>query len=299
MTAHLWKLFIIFFFIISSYNAADAQQQGQEIFWRIETQDGNEYIGTVFKRTPEEIVLDTEKLGLITIQMQDVKTMEVVTNRQEARRESTGNERPENFQAGRYLFMPNGYGLRSGEAYYQNILVLVNQASIGLTDNFSIGVGMVPFFQFGGPTPVWLTPKFSIPVVPDKVNIGVGALVGTVLGEQGTSFGVAYGVSTFGTRDKNLSVGLGYGFSEEEWADTPTFSLGGMFRVGRRQYFISENYLINTGSEVFGLLSFGGRTVWDRISLDYGGVLPLVPDIGPVFMIPWAGITLPLGKSKP
>ena len=300
------NLYFLLLLVIFFSGAVYAQQTNDEkIYWHIQTNDGNEYIGTVFKRDAEEIVLDTENLGLITIQMKDVRSMEVVTGQPPTTRENERNEgnerneRPDNFQSGRYLWMPNGYGLRAGEAYYQNTLVLVNQASVGLSDNFSIGVGLVPLFQFAGPTPAWLTPKFSIPLVKDKVNIGLGALVGTVLGEQGTTFGIAYGVTTFGSRDKNLSVGLGYGFSDGGWATTPTFSLSGMFRAGRRQYFVSENYLINTGDEIFGLLSFGGRTVWSRISLDYGAIMPVYDyyDGGFVPLVPWAGITIPLGKK--
>jgi hypothetical protein len=285
------KIYIPFFLVILVYGAASAQQTNDtKILWRIETNDGNEYVGTVFKRDPEEIVLETENLGLITIRMVDVHTMEVVTPQQMKQ----GGVWTENPQGARYFWVPNGYGLKRGEGYYQNTLVLVNQASVGLSDHFSIGVGMVPLFLFRGPTPAWITPKFSIPVVKDKVNIGVGALIGTVLGEQNTSFGIAYGVTTFGSRDKNISLGVGYGFADGGWADTPTFSLSGMIRAGKRQYFVSENYLINTGDEIFGLLSFGGRTVWSRISLDYGGVLPAIDE--ETFVIPWVGITLPLGR---
>ncbi len=67
---------------------------------------------------------------------------------------------------------------------------------MGVTNYFSIGAGIVPVFLFGGgATPVWITPKFSIPVVKDKFNVGAGALVGTVLGASGTGFGLLYGLN--------------------------------------------------------------------------------------------------------
>ena len=53
--------------------------------------------------------------------------------------------------------------------------------------------------------------------------------MGAILSEGGLA-GVLYGVATFGSRDRNLTLGVGFGFSENGWADTPTFSLGGMTR---------------------------------------------------------------------
>ncbi len=263
--------------------------------WRIELVNENEYIGTIVKKDAQTIVFDSRELGTINVQVRDIKRLEAIS----ANRIVEGTYWFENPQSTRYFWAPTGFGLREGEGYYQNVWIFFNQMSYGLTDNLSVGVGLVPLFLFGGaPTPVWITPKVSFPIA-DQINVGAGALVGTVLGEDiGGAFGIAYGATTFGSRDKNFTIGLGYGFADGAWANVPTINLSAMIRTGKRGYFITENYLIGSGEETFALLSLGGRTVGKKISVDYGGILPLLTDSDFFFAIPWLGISVPLGRGK-
>ena len=195
-----------------------------------------------------------------------------------------------------YFFVPNGYGLKKGEGYYQNTWILFNQLSYGLHDYFSLGVGMLPLFLFAGaPTPLWITPKVQFPVVEDKVNMGAGLLAATIIPEGGV-IGITYGVVSLGSRDHNLSAGLGWGFSDGGWADVPTFSLSGMTRISVKTFLMTENYFINTGGDNIGIISLGGRTVQRRLAVDYGLIFPLA-DIGEFIAIPWLGITVPFGNT--
>jgi hypothetical protein len=205
----------------------------------------------------------------------------------------------DNPQSTRYFFSPNAYGLKKGEGYYQNVWVLVNSFAVGVTDYFSIGGGMVPLFLFAGsPTPVWITPKFSIPVSKDKFNLGGGALLGTVLGEQETGFGILYGISTLGSKDKNVSLGLGYGYAGGSWAKAPMINLNTMIRFGPKGYFISENYFIQTEGTTALIFTLGGRHIIQNAGLDYGLVIPIISDMGSFIALPWLGITIPFGKSN-
>jgi hypothetical protein len=274
--------------------AASFGQQSEEkvTIYRIKTRDGNEFIGQISLEDDERIVLITEKFGEITIQKTDIQSRTLISGS----RTVDGQLWFENPQATRYFFSPNGYGIRKGEAYYQNVWVFFNQFTLGVTDNFSISAGMVPLFLFAGaPTPVWINPKFSVPVVKDKYNIGAGALVGSVIGGGG-AFGVLYGVNTFGNRDKNISLGLGWGFSDGQIASSPTISLGGMIRTGPKGYFLTENYIINTGFDTFGLISLGGRRLINNVGLDYGLIIPVSAVGDGFFAVPWLGFTVPLGK---
>jgi len=285
-----WVLLLILFL---SEKAMAQERDSDEILWRIETSDGNEFFGKILKRDPNEIVLETENLGVITIQMENVRKMDVITPGQV----KAGEVWIENPQATRYFWAPNGYGLKRGEGYYQNVWILFNQVSVGVTDNFTLGLGTVPLFFFAGSaTPVWITPKVSIPLKRDKVNLGAGALVGTVIGEESSSFGLAYGVTTIGSKDKNLNIGIGYGFAGGEWSETPTITLSGMLRTGKRGYLISENYWLSIGEDNFILLSMGGRVVWNKISLDYGGFIPAGTYVDQLFIIPWLGFVVPFGR---
>jgi len=192
----------------------------------------------------------------------------------------------------------NTYGLKRGEVYYQNVWVLFNQVSVGVGNNFSIGVGLVPLFLIAGaPTPVWLIPKVSIPVVKDKFAIGAGGMFGTVLGTEKSGFGIVYGITTFGSRDANVSLGVGYGYLSGDWAKKPMINISSFIRVSPRTYIITENYVIS-GESTTVLISLGARTLVKRIGIDYGLFMPFFPDQDTYFAIPWFGITVPMHKAK-
>jgi hypothetical protein len=287
---HLMKKLLLTLSLALAATYCLAQTADTLTLWRIETTDGNEYVGEILSRDAESLNLRTDNLGVITIATRNIKAMKPI----DPKRIVDGQFWAENSQATRYFFAPNGYGLKAGEAYYQNVLVLFNQASIGLTDHVSLGLGMMPLFLFAGsPTPVWLTPKVSVPIKKDAFNIGAGVFVGTVFGDDFSGvFGIAYGTATLGSRDRNLSLGLGYGFADGGWGSTPAINLSGMYRITKRSYLLGEGYLI----ESTGLLLLGGRSVWNKISLDYGLLLPL--NAGDFVAIPWLGLVLPLGQAR-
>lgn len=273
-------------------------QSGQDsIKSQVETMDGNQYIGIILNQTSESIRLKTDILGEISIPRTNIKRITQLS----ATKSKDGTYWLDNPQATRYFWAPNGYNLKAGEGYYQNVWVLFNQAVVGLTNHFSVGVGVMPLFLFGGaPTPVWVTAKFSIPVVENKVNLGAGALLSTVVGgDSGSSFGILYGISTFGSKDKNLNIGLGWGFADGKMAKDPTLNISGMIRTGARGYLITENYLISTPDETDIVTMIGGRRIIKRVGLDFGVVMPFSKSIDSFIAIPWLGLTIPFGEASP
>jgi hypothetical protein len=263
--------------------------------FRVETRDGNEYTGTLITQDSAGLILQTEKLGVLTFNHSDIRRFYPI-NPDKVKGDQYWFDNP---QSSRYFWEPNGYGLKKGEGYYQNIWVLFNQVSIGVTDNFSIGAGMVPLFLFGGlSTPAWITPKFSVPVKKDKFNLGAGALVATVLGEGETAFGLLYGIATAGSRDKNISLGLGYGYSGKNWSNSPTVSLSSMIRTGAKGYFLTENYYISAGDGYLLIFSAGYRWIIKKAGMDFGLFMPYENTFDSLLLIPWLGITIPFGNTR-
>ncbi len=285
-------LFITSIIIFFSWNV-EAQVSSDSIMVQIETNDGNKFFGNIAHEDDEKLTLKVEGLGDITILKSNIRSRNVI----ESSRIVDGKVWFNNPQSTRYFWSPNGYGLKQGEGYYQNIWVMWNQFAYGLTDHFSIGGGIIPLFLFGGaPTPVFFTPKFSIPVEKNKLNLGAGALIGTVLGESDTGFGIVYGISTFGSPDQNISLGLGYGFAGGEWASSPMLNLGAMFRLSPSWYFISENYYIGFEGGSGGVISAGARWIIKKAALDFGLFSPVGSDIGEFIALPWLGFTIPFGN---
>lgn len=287
-------LFTFLLLFLAILNNSPAQTPQDSIYWKITTNDGNEYRGFILSSDSTTVVLKTSNIGTITIQNENIQALEKL----EPNDLRSVSKWRENHQAARYFWMPNGHGLKKNQTYYQNSMIFVNQVSLGITDKVTMGVGIIPLFFLGtGFTPIWVTPKFSMPVVKDKYSIGAGALLGGVLtNSEGNFFGITYLVNTFGNRDRNLSVGLGYGFAQREWADRPTISLGGMWRYSKKSFLMTENYLIPTPGNYFGITSFGGRTIWEAVSLDYGAIVPLETNLN-FILIPWLGVSFKLGKK--
>lgn len=275
--------------------AIQAQARPDTLTYNIETIDGNTYTGKIIEQDEEKVMLNSYQVGEITLYKRRIKSIMAI----EPGKMKNGKYWADNPQATRYFFSPNGYGLKAGEGYYQNVWVLFNSFAVGLTDNISLGAGIVPLFLLGGiSTPVWITPKFSIPVSKDKFSLGGGALLGTVLLEDNTGFGIVYGIGTVGSKDKNVSLGLGYGFAAGDWAKSPLININVMLRTGARGYFISENYYIRTADTDAALLSFGGRHIFKKAGLDYGLIIPLSSEMESFIAIPWLGLTLPFGKKQ-
>jgi hypothetical protein len=286
-----WLLVLACLLSLMSYS------QSADSVYHIETTDGNEFIGLLVEQNQTEVKLKTEKLGLIAIKRVDIKVMRLITGNKVI----DGQYWFDNPQSTRYFWQPNAYGLKKGEGYYQNVWIFGNQLSTGLTDHLSVGVGLVPLFLFGGaPTPVWITPKVSIPVKKDKFNIGVGMLAGTVVagsnwGDGGGAFGILYGTATIGSRDRNLSIGLGYGYSNGSWASQPVVTVSFLTRVSDRGYIVSESYVFPTGGS---LISLGGRRLIKRVAIDFGLFAPVLEDMSTFIAIPWLGISVPFHKNQ-
>lgn len=288
-------LLTVAFFVCVNCDLNAQNHEGDTTLVQVQTTDGNVFVGRITYEDSQKIKLATDRFGELTLARVDIISIRPIKGSQLM----AGTFWPENPQATRYFWSSNGYGLKKGEGYYQNVWVLFNQVNYGVTDNVSIGAGLVPLFLFGGmQTPVWVTTKFSLPIQKDQVNLGAGALVGTITGEDGSSFALLYGVSTFGSRDKNLSVGLGYGVADGEFSNSPTISISGLIRTGPKGYFITDNYLFSVDNETTGFFSLGGRRMFKNAGLDYGLVVPISPDMEDFIAIPWLGITIAFGDPK-
>ncbi len=263
--------------------------------WAIETLDGNEFIGKIKSIEQGLVTFTTQSLGEIKIRAENIRRVTEVDPSK-----LKGSEYwYDNFQSTRYFWAPNGYGLKSGEAYYQNVWVLFNQASVGIGDHFSVGAGTIAPFVFGlGGFPFWVTPKVSFPL-GKKVSAGVGVIYANFVSKDSNGIrdgiGIAYGVTTFGNRDANITIGVGYGFAGSRWASHPAVTISGMKRLSVKNYLLMENYILSTGSSSVVLSVLGGRHLFKRVGLDYGGVIAVGSDASFV-PIPWLGLTAPIGK---
>lgn len=281
---------IILLITITVASQKDAIARSSDLY-RVETMDGNVLTGTIVSEDSERIILRVESVGDVTIQRSNIRTMTLL----DPARMRDGVFWHTNPQATRYFFAPNAIGLEKRKGYYQNTWILFNNVNYGVSDNFSIGGGIVPMFLFGvSATPAWILPKVTIPISEDTFHLGAGAMLGGLIGVDSDLLGLFYGVGTLGDRDRNLTVGIGYGYAGSEVSKTPLINVSGMVRTGRRVYLLTENYFIPEAG-VNGIISFGARWTSESFAVDFGLFRPL-EDAGGLIGIPWLGVTLPFGR---
>jgi hypothetical protein len=261
---------------------------------RIEMADGNIFFGKILSETDTVLILQTEAIGEIELKKNKIKRRDYI----DPTRIKNGDYWFENPHSTRYLFATNGLGLKKGEGYYQNTWIFFNNLNFGITDNISLGGGIVPTFLFGvSATPIWVLPKVSIPLANNKLHAAVGGLFGGVIGGGVDSFGagLAYGVLTYGNRDHNATVGIGFGYGGGEWGRIPIFTISGMTRVKKKLYLISENYFFTSDGGGLGMISAALRWSPENFAVDFGLIRPT--EVGGEFIgAPWLGVSIPLGR---
>ncbi len=241
------------------------------------------------KKNKESIILSTKELGEITLKRSIVEHQSEFNEA-----EAYGGEVLQNVHFSKYFVNTNGYGLKAGEAYYQNSMILFNYLGYGFSDRFSMGVGIIPTFLLGGDkTPDWLNANYNFGG-GHNVRFNVGVLANNF----GDNFGLIPSASiTLGPKDGNITVGYGRGFNFDnfdDFNDLNYITINGLLRVSKRMFLISENFF-DTKLEN-GFFMFGARFAAKKMSFDFG--LMRANDFEDIIGIPYVGITVPFqGKN--
>ncbi len=251
--------------------------------YRIEMNDGSVYVGSILYRDAVKIIIKTSAIPRVELLVINLTRIEEVKD--------------ENFRKGvywftnphtsRYFYGPSAIPLKKGEGYFQNTWLLLNSFQVGVTDNISIGGGFEITTLLSRSdrayTPIFfLTPKVSFKV-SKSLHLGGGLLyVNIPTNEDGSrgSFGITYGVATYGNKDYNLSGGLGWGYVEGHFSSKPAITLSGTARVAKKVAVITENWFL-PGETYYGIASYGIRIMGESTAFDLAFVIN--PDIARAF----------------
>lgn len=274
----------------------------------IELVDGTRFTGQFLSKTDDFVYFKTSSIQRLEIAFEQIRSVKehLETPTEEPPIEETEGEKPgrdtwyPNPNATRYFFAPSAFNLKKGEGYYQNSYLILNSVNYGITDHFSVGASLELLSTFGSLAsgsfePIFLiTPKVGWEVHKDW-NVGAGILFVGLPGfdddegyydEYGnyvenedakrSSAGIAYGIATYGDIERNVTLGLGWGFYQDEMAERPIVTLNGMMRVRENISLVTENWFLPFGEDFeartryYEILSYGVRFFGKKLSVDLG-----------------------------
>jgi hypothetical protein len=242
--------------ILSNSSSLDSNDSSQ--LCRVELKNGSIYFGRILLMDSSRIVMETTIIPYIEIPVLQIKSAVVIDS--------------SNFRNGvywfpnpnptRYLFGPSAINLKMGEGYYQNAYLLINSINYGLSNNFSLGFGFEFLTTMHGEPIYFISPKVGFQV-DSFFHAGCGVLYLNLPDEMG-NLGIVYGITTLGNKDKNITLGLGWGFVDGKFSQIPTVTISGMTRIFKNIAFVSENWLTPN----YRIFSYGIRFFGENLAVD-------------------------------
>ena len=271
-----------------------------DLFLELILNDGKTILGKLETKTETSLTLLTQNLGQITLSKSTIRSIKIIEEGQI----KNGQYLFPNPHPTRYFFGPSAIPLKKGEKYFQNAYLLSNSVQIGLSDQLSIGGGVVVPFLF------YITPKFG-KKVSEHVHVGGGILIASsLISNLNLGVGVGYGSVTLGSNENNVTLNVGWGATKGDsydpvsnttntswsFANKPMFTFSGMSRISRRCMLVSENWLFAVNEYTYdskmqangvksnynGILSGGVRIMLEKSSFDFGILSPMGGSTSPM-----------------
>lgn len=250
---------------------------------RIVLTDGSSVTGVVVEETGRALVVRTEAGATMTIPADAVRSRELLDD------SSPRFDHPD--PAGtRLFFAPTARPLSSGSVYLAVYEVFFPFAAVGVGDVLTLagGVSILPFTD----QLLYAAPKVTV-YNGRRSQFALGLLAGTVTGESEAG-GLLYGLGSFGTPERAVTLGLGFAFGGGDVSDSPALVLGGELQLSNRTKLITENYVLPAVEEGI-LLSGGVRFFGEQLAADVALLTaPAAFDEEGFPFFPWLGISYTL-----
>ena len=253
----------------------------------IKLRDGSTVLGRITQSWGDSARVES-MAGTLTVRRMNVASVKVIP----ASSIHGGAYWPEDPNATRLFFGPTARMLKKGEGYIANHWLFFMDGYGGVTDRFTLGGGMslFPTDNFLQDNAYFLSPKIGI-TQGERFNTAAGVWVGGAPFndevEGDFTFGIAYGVATWGGPEGAFTLGGGYGFAEGKLARSPMVMAGGTKRLSKRLAFVTENWIF-PNVEDHPLVSAGLRTIGETMSWDFGLITVMGTGEGTV-LVPWFG----------
>ncbi|MDH5233387.1 MAG: hypothetical protein OEW77_00405 [Gemmatimonadota bacterium] len=247
---------------------AAAPAAATDTVYEIRLRDGSTLFGRLVEESPARIVILTTGGVRVELERSQVASMRI-----SAGRAVGGAYWSEDPNLTRLFFTSTARPLARGEGYVSSFMLFFPFVAYGFTERFTLAAG-TPILPGAIGKLVYVAPKYTV-VQRARTAFAIGAL-GFAVTEHldDGSVGILYGAGTFGSTDRAITAGAGWGYaagtSESGLSNDPVFMVGGETRVSRRVKLITENWMYFGGGGSGALVSGGLRFIGDRLSADLG-----------------------------
>lgn len=210
-------------------------------------------------------------------------------------------ERPPDPNYSRLMLAPSARPLAKGDGYFSDHYVLFPGFGYGITNHWTVGGGasVIPGLGLNEQLFYGLT-QVGVPV-GRNAHLAAGALYASG-GNEEFGVGMLYGVGTFGSPDRSLTIGLGWpGIHDRDepfhFGDRPIVLVGGTVRLSRRVALVSENWILPGEPLSSQPLGLAVRLISGRLSVDVG-VIVVGEALDEGLPVPWLSFAYHFGPSR-
>ena len=274
MKASIFTLFLII--LIFSEPGDLWSQEDSTYITRISLTDGSELVGTILEENDEAIVFKTTSglemnldRGLIT----EIKLIKGEWSGGEFLRLDPNRTR--------LFFAPTGRTISGGGGYFSVYEIFFPFIAINIADFIVLSGGM-SLFPGADEQMIYFAPKVRA-LSLEQFDLSAGVLYAHI---RKSTFGILYGVGTYGSASFSATMGLGWGYDDEDLADSPILLLGAEAQISNSFKFITENWILPGDNPT--VFSFGIRFFGESLAADFALVGTTESTDGFPF-IPWIG----------
>lgn len=255
----------------------------------INLKDGGIVKGYFVSLTNKEINIQSEAIGIVTIKLTNILRIKKIYYNENPDNGIDKNEdnnlvndnieeyrKPLDYDVTHKYYWNNNYmGIKKNELIYQNIGILYNGIDYGISDNFSIGggllfAGIVGFVNIHFRSQVEVAENFNVGVA---YNYFVATSIYNNFSSNSSSekIGFLSGGFTYGNEKANISLGVGrFNSNEESLLNNKNelgFSVSGSVKISTNTSIVSDNLI---WSNELNLYCLGFRLNSSKSCYDFG-----------------------------
>lgn len=272
-----------FFFVYClAFPLLSFSQQDSTVTWILQTTSGESIKGAFLSQNDTSIVLlsnlDTVVVSNDVIEDMYLKQEELVQDKMEI--ETSPKKRKGHWKelhsatTSKYILGNNAIGLKKGQGYFQNTLLLYNELGYGLTNWLSMHFSFVPVI-LDKEIPIIFSPalNFNFNLVNNRLSFGAKCMTFLV---NDIGFATLQYYLTFGNVNYNVTAGVtDFYYSLDNKVsrlgfENSIYHFKGMARVSRKSLVIIENnFKLYKGYHEVETIILGFRHAGESLSFSY------------------------------